>query len=1360
MIDFSKGIFGAGFEGMIPDGFYREAWNIRGTSGARKTLEGNSRIPATDSLVVNGSCIIEDEVIILGSTTTGDDTYSFIGVIYEDNTYEELVATSGFTYDVLGIVEPIMVEGRVDWEKNRLIYFSTDQGARRINLGPAGGQSPIATNLGPDVFDKQTSLFLEYELPITKYKGETLGGSLNSGVYQFFVRLVSESGASTSFGLNSGVISVFQDFSGSQVQDIQGNEPQTPTSKAINLEIQNLDTTFDFFQIGILTYVGLANTPVVTVTEKLALTNEVESYTYRGAIDDVDTLTLIELIASGVAYTSARLITQKDSTLLIAGPKEAEQPDIDWFAMAANIESKYEVQDMAYSDNVNVDVKNPDEYDQRRITATVNINTPRGSYADPSTIASKRGYRRGEIYSFQFTPVFASGVLGPTVHIPARDTGSNNEDYPAQNNVLGTHYSNVSYPNSPEFSGNGMIGPIRYHKMPTIEEEPIVASQSNGARTSSVRIIGVKFSGFEVPSEYVDLVQGFIITRTNRTGQETQLAQGIARPMFRQEAYNDQNYSEDLMTIGDGFTTYTQYVNGLDDRDIETTVYSPIMTTQYGDSLKKNSIITNFSFLAPDIIHGLYNETEGTHIKQSYIYKCDPYLLHRRSAQDAPAGVGMQLDEEGDNFRNITHEMTMAFFKDVTGPPTQQMLDEYNDYNAAIQQSTIQLDSNKKFVGAFGVPKQNAAGGGKENTFISKDDRLAAMASSDGFVWMSSVQGLPYYRPGVNMAADVQANGRGLMWNQSMNQDNCCLYLNTVMFTQGSNRKEYSYAIGDVNADYSLVVHTLTRESFYPYGSLSNQVGQFIGFLENDGEDNVNGVTLFNGDTFISKYGLTVNDEAKFNYLSTDNKGEQQKYNDQRMYPPNSSGVIYFWLESNNNYNLRHFVEPESYSTGNISSSGTVPFFPAYSVLLSNQSDVGILNLTAVDWPRPGYASRYNNQYSISAGAKAYAITPPKDTKSNREFTNRILYSSTAVEGEKLDAYQFFGINNYTDIPLSRGVLQDLFVGADKELYTATPQVIWRTFYNTLATQSTSAGEIVLGNGGAFNRPPIELTVLDGGYAGISHFSHRAITPLGVIFVDSKSGIIFKMGEGMQPMSSVLGIKFKDQLRELPNDQIRVGVDAKYDLAFIRYGDRTVSMDYTTGTFPSFHSMAPSLFISRGQDMFSFNSDTSKEVGLFIHNVPFVNTLYGDRFSSSISLVHNDGPDMSKVYRVMKLISNLRLSNGNTIHNKTITSVKFYNRQRNTGAHDVKIKSSFLEQPGFMEVLTERTRDEFRIAIPRDRVINPDLAVLDPSNLHGENAKFLQKMRGNYMIVDLEYDNSEGQIYFINVDFELDLNNR
>jgi len=1305
--DFTKGLFTNTKPIHTPPGAYTDAVNMRVAGRAKRTDEGNLPTNVPANFIEWGSCAIGDETILLGTI----NSKSIIGSLDINGVWNvEVPVRAGV--DVLGITDPTQVEGKKNWAGERVIYFSTPAGSRRINLGKTPDDIILPTD--DEDFDKVTSLFLEYDLPRVRYTGETNSGELLSGVYQFVARLVTDSGASTPFGIVSGVIPIVSaSLNGSRYR-IKGDPTQTITSKAITLKIENVDTAFKYIELGVLTYIGLSNAQKITKSSRILINGQSTVLTsYRGASDDNGDLTTEEFIASGIAYASAKYLAQKDGTLLLGAPIEAEKPDINWFRVAQGITVNYTVKRIPFTENLRFEGQSYtrtniiDESDfELRETSDESMNPTNEGYKDPVTCALYKGYRRDEVYTFTLTPVFKSGVYGATVHIPGPASGSPTVDTdPNDGGVLGSYISEELYPDD---RYTGLIGTgLRLFKMPSAKQQPIIEGNvENG--NCFIRVLGLEFTNIVLdPSEvqYEEQIAGFIIGRVDKRGQETQLAQGIVRPNIDLATNNLPDNVRTTM-LADGFTA---------------------VGTEGNDNLDTSSLdsvpdLTDFTFVAPDLIHNVYSSALATYIKQHSVYKSDPYAAkfdYYINSNDRIYDSPEDPSRVNVAFHNVLGISDLSF-----------------------DNSEVLLEPNPKDIRPFGVPHMSFKDGGKRNVIIQKGSRELQMASSQGFTWFSTASPTapikfegkianPYYYWCFN-------EGETNRWRER------CKYLEPDGFRS------------------DLVIHTLTRHNTKQYGSLDQMVSMFVDYVD---WKSFNGtVNVYNGDTFISKYGLKLSDESAWVYQENDDQGDRRR---EFIKPNNMNVMLYFWLESDNNYDYRHYTESTTYTEDNITgAASTLPFYPYYKQLANVDTPFGLLTMGSPNWLHPGYCKTYNTQYSTQPTIKPFVVTPLEDTERKGSLVNRIIYSSQAVQGEKSDAYQLFAPNNYYDVPQEFGELTDLYV--NRELFASTAQVQWKLFYNMLATQATSAGEITLGSGGAFNRAAVPMSTVDGGYAGTSHWLHAINTVWGRVIVDKRQGKFFLMQETLGVISQDLNGSVRLDVQALSDTygNILVGSEPLRERVFIKVGSTMWSYNLERRIFASRHTWVPRWFFSHGPHLYSnqINSVVGS-TGVFKHSAGVTGEYYGKLHKSSITIVANGEETVSKLFRNFEVLTKRTTEEGLNLPFSTWNQVEVFNEERYTGIVNITPKTNAFQLAVPMEVLTDKVKDTFRITTPRDVVLDPEVNIFALNN-HAQHrgdaelTKWLPKMRGNYMEIKLTSDNTQGPLFFYDLTVGLSKNIR
>lgn len=291
-------------------------------------------------------------------------------------------------------------------------------------------------------------------------------------------------------------------------------------------------------------------------------------------------------------------------------------------------------------------------------------------------------------------------------------------------------------------------------------------------------------------------------------------------------------------------------------------------------------------------------------------------------------------------------------------------------------------------------------------------------------------------------------------------------------------------------------LYNLTISRSAQYGKVEDGVYHRIGTYSLGSGSSVQ---VWGGDTFLVKWAVVTTATS---------------------FPVQARSLQYFWCESSHNLNYRHYLKTVGIAGNADYQQGTLPYYPKYPTITNRDpTRLGILDFS----PALGHSAGYNHQYSFQDKLLSYfpkGITEEEVT----QFENRSIYSQQSVEGEQLDAYRVFLPNDYQDIPKVRGPITQTFT-LGNTFYVHTSQGLWRTFFNEQVSQAASSGEVYLGTGGVFTRPPVEVVPVEGGYAG-TQGQWGITTPYGHFFPDTYNHKVWKLaGDGQLEDLTKQGIR-------------------------------------------------------------------------------------------------------------------------------------------------------------------------------------------------------------------------------------------
>lgn len=559
---FEKGLHRSNSPQMQPEGSYVDAYNwIRNDSG-RLTNEELESITKTledaASYTYLGSCPIQDSFIIFFQQLGNDgNKYSEIG-LFQNGVYERVFNDYFHSYklnfvnniDSVARIVSTVTNAETSPEGDRIVYFvEKDNVPRRFNIDQYLDDNTTYSQIND--FRLQLDLVLpEVGINITT------GGNLPSGVYSIVCRYRTTENNKTSFGIPTKFYSIIDDNGTSENAD--GCPPGTQTNKNIYITLNQTDLNYPYIEPVVITYEGITN--VLVIKSLGVYSNEANKVIiFSDESQYQDSVPLTEITDNPIFYESAECIEQKDNILVLSN-LTTKKYDRDFQEIANAI-------DMVYS----IDVKYPDTL--RKNFLTFNTDYATGYEPDsnidtadnPNTLYKNnelKGFQRGEVYSFSFTPIYKDGSLGFSYHIPGKE--AKNATYvigvPTITNKRRLHYyeSQEEYPEY--LASSGLTGYIRHHLVPDTFEvnntagftvPPIVENTDENANyVTKVNIL--KVSAVVGGPDFTDAqkaklqdLQGYIIGYQQRNSEFKKriIDYGLVKPYIA----NDTNYKQSFL---------------------------------------------------------------------------------------------------------------------------------------------------------------------------------------------------------------------------------------------------------------------------------------------------------------------------------------------------------------------------------------------------------------------------------------------------------------------------------------------------------------------------------------------------------------------------------------------------------------------------------------------------------------------------------------------------------------------------------------------------------------------------------------------------------------------------------------------
>ncbi len=488
-------------------------------------------------LVPNGAFSINADRILVFSIA---GTSSEIGVIETDGTY---VTVSNSNIWNFSVDSPIHGEWQLNF-KGQVIVAFTDRDRnppRIVNLD----------NLPNPLTADSVLMFPKYTEPAYSLTEIEVGGVLASGAKWITGRYIDKEGNRTRWFKTSKPMFITEDTKSEGFDNYDGCEPNTTTTKAINVVFNNPDSAFVSIEVALIEKIdGVITAKIVTVT---SVDSNVE-VTITGN-ENLGSVSIADVFEENGSFDRVYALTQLNNTLYFGNVREST---IDEFQKHAN------------AIRLNFVSKRMEQGD-----FTGSVKTASGYL--------NRGLKHGETYAWYFNFIMLDGSRSRGFHIPGREPTNINipidgssailiaderiscrdvynaginsganlnymlEDLAVDNLAKYFHTRDTSmnpngvtnmgfweneseeYPNTDDFLVVGSSGipiadlrgqKVRHHKLPTvkkIKEKLYPTDPQYGATFMDVLGVEIDPTSLYIPQEILDKIQGWELTYAERT---------------------------------------------------------------------------------------------------------------------------------------------------------------------------------------------------------------------------------------------------------------------------------------------------------------------------------------------------------------------------------------------------------------------------------------------------------------------------------------------------------------------------------------------------------------------------------------------------------------------------------------------------------------------------------------------------------------------------------------------------------------------------------------------------------------------------------------------------------------------------
>jgi hypothetical protein len=953
----------------------------------------------------------------------------------------ELVRNANDNFDTEHDIE---ARGRYELPQVQRVYYTDDLNPLRTLNIFSDSSFMDRVDINPDV---------KFDIPVVQ-KLNQQGGTLPTGWYTYAYRYKNLGGSETNFSRFSQPFPIMTaDEETEKYLAFTSNASESPTTKSLELKIDNIDVNFQYVDIIVGQMDSLNSIPIYTYVEENVPLSGSNSLTFvHSDIDDAATLSEAEVSIIDTIFTRCKTISIKDNRLLAGNLKD----DV------VDISDIYDAE--SYRHYANSTLLKPQYANFTNIINPFNKDsTSYGSYK-PEALQNK--YQKGGTtiggtganIDFKFVTrtltlddSATKGILDKsakvTVGTKALDTTRDGKALPLGGNKIWDNFKNPfiashfrGYMRSEVYrfgivffdkSGRSLdVKWIADIRMPEHGDSGFESYSMNGA-TLEGKALGVEFT-VTIPPNIRDIVSGFSIVRAERkSSDETIIAQGL---------------------LGD-----VSYLNiNRDDRP------NPPNLTAYTYKMDRTA---GYSSNASITTVGTYGrDTQGDY--QPFMEDLHTMLSPQLLISDRSRNVSgykirpiAAIQPEGFGFTNSNWDIATIpshyawYYKFYGSTP----FEYFTNVNGANNQHSLSISINDSTY----LP-------GMDENVPNLGDRMTGSPFDDPFINSNDGGFINYTSPVKDFGsrdytqgtAQMQFGGRGghchfLNVEGSEWEDVMCTESNgsTKIKTPTNNSRILRasfYDKGASGAPYYGKLHrktdALVASAYTPaaslkllfnlYKELPNQYGgdtasdvqrtEYISTGHYQAIDSSSSstitATVYGGDTYVNVYDQ-MTDHVNDN--SSGAGGPGTGFAAFRFHETNSSSTNYngqgvatlFPVESRINLDWRQGIHYSTVGNGNFTSVNLVNF----------TNNLDSLDTTNVGGITESWERRDNNHIKMFSKS-TFSIT-------TSEWDNRVWASDPKINGESSDSWRAFRVNNYLDVDGNLGAINKLETFNDTVYY-------------------------------------------------------------------------------------------------------------------------------------------------------------------------------------------------------------------------------------------------------------------------------------------------------------------------------------
>jgi len=387
--------------------------SINGDKGSITNELGNQEcftLPEIyNNYILIGACLLTDNRIVLFLT---NDSNSIIGIQNTDCTFDVLIDTACLNFDSS---KPIDCLFKLHNGCDYYIYFTDNLNKyKSINLNNLSQYKPDGVNWDCGLMNMSP----DFNIPDIYFTKILKGGLLKVGAYQFTLRYLDDNSNPTNWCFVTNPIYITQPpenttdllMNNGGYLNVANLDGFFYTNKSIELQIENLDTRYKYYQLGILESTnGLSTINGAYITNNITIESSSDTFVLSeiNPLRGINSTDPSEITVPNLFVNIVAAHTQVENKLIIANHTEQVKDWSDFQKAANEIQTEYFV----FKGDDLLDVEDCGGYDLEIKTNDANV--------PPEPTQEGIDYLNIILEKTELAaPLFDGRILGATVLVP------------------------------------------------------------------------------------------------------------------------------------------------------------------------------------------------------------------------------------------------------------------------------------------------------------------------------------------------------------------------------------------------------------------------------------------------------------------------------------------------------------------------------------------------------------------------------------------------------------------------------------------------------------------------------------------------------------------------------------------------------------------------------------------------------------------------------------------------------------------------------------------------------------------------------------------------------------------------------